>query len=273
MVRRSMIRLSVFVALLGLAVGAPLPAQTAREQLVRTLDSLAGAPVQEGRAVGIAVAVVKGKDTLLLKGYGKADAEWNVPMATDAMFEIGSITKQFTAAAVLQLRDQGKLTLDDDLTKYFPSFPTQGNRIPLRRMLDHTSGIRGLTEIPEFQDLVVRTLPRDSAIALIARQPFDFPTGEAMIYNNSAFHMLGYVIEKASGMSYEDYVEQNIFAPLGMKRSRYCNSAEVVERRKSKLSLMPEGLERQIPPQDMADLLAFIKNWRYLDGRTPLSAQ
>jgi CubicO group peptidase (beta-lactamase class C family) len=215
---------------LVLGVSAPLAAQS-RVDLIKRLDSLAGAPVQEGRAVGIAVAIVKGNDTLLLKGYGKADVEWNVAMPSDAMFEIGSITKQFTAAAILQLRDEGKLSLDDDLAKYFPTFPTHGNRIPLRRLLDHTSGIKGITEIPEFRDLSVRTLPKDSAIALISRYPFDFPTGEAMIYNNSAFLMLGHIIEKTSGMSYEDYIEKKIFAPLGMKRSMYCNSAENVERR------------------------------------------
>ena len=222
---RSLLALS-----LVLGAASPLAAQS-RADLVKRLDSLAGAPVQEGRAVGIAVAIVKGPDTLLLKGYGKADVEWNVPMPADALFEIGSVTKQFTAASILQLRDEGKLSLDDDLSKYFPNFPTNGNRIPLRRLLDHTSGIKGITEIPEFRDLSVRTLPRDSAIALIARYPFDFKTGEAMIYNNSAFLLLGHIIEKVSGMSYEDYIEKKIFAPLGMKRSMYCNSAESVERR------------------------------------------
>lgn len=220
----------VIASCLVLGASTSLAAQS-RVDLVKRLDSLAGAPVQEGRAVGIAVAIVKGTDTLLFKGYGKADVEWNVPMPTDAMFEIGSITKQFTAAAILQLRDEGKLSLDDDLTKYFPTFPTNGNKIPIRRLLDHTSGIKGITEIPEFRDLSVRTLPKDSAIALIARYPFDFKTGEAMIYNNSAFIMLGHIIEKASGMSYEDYIEKKIFTPLGMKRSMYCNSDENVERR------------------------------------------
>jgi CubicO group peptidase (beta-lactamase class C family) len=221
----------VVAATFSLVIALPVGAQSARDALVKQLDSIAGAPVRDKRAVGIAVAVVKGKDTLLLKGYGKADVEWDVPMPADAMFEIGSITKQFTAAAILQLRDEGKLSLDDDITKYLPMFPTHGNRIPLRRLLDHTSGIKGITEIPEFRGLSERTLPRDSAIALIARQPFDFPTGEAMIYNNSAFILLGHVIDKASGMSYEDYVEKKIFAPLGMKRSMYCNSEELVERR------------------------------------------
>jgi CubicO group peptidase (beta-lactamase class C family) len=220
------------IALLAALVlgGSSALAQDGRAALVRKLDSIAGSPVVEGRAVGIGVAVVKGNDTLLLKGYGKSDVEWNIPMPADAMFEIGSVTKQFTAAALLQLRDGGKLSLDDDITKYVPDWKP-AHPLTLRRLLDHTSGIKGLTEMPEFGQLVVTNHPRDSALALIKRAPFEFAPGEAMIYNNSAFWLLGLVVEKASGMSYEDYVEQKIFAPLGMKRSMYCNSSEVVERR------------------------------------------
>jgi CubicO group peptidase (beta-lactamase class C family) len=220
-----------FSTLLALVLAVPASAQANRDALVKKLDSLAGSPVLEGRAVGIGVAVVKGNDTLLLKGYGKADVEWNVPMPTDAMFEIGSVTKQFTAAAILQLRDEGKLSLDDELTKYLPDFPTRGHKLTLRRLLDHTSGIKGITEMPEFRWLVTSSHPRDSAYALIKRYPFEFSPGDAMIYNNSAFWLLGMVVEKVSGTTYEDYVEKKIFEPLGMKRSSYCNSNEVVERR------------------------------------------
>ena len=222
-------RLSVLVFALA-TLPAALPAQSGRDALVRTLDSLAGAPVQEGRAVGITVAVVRGTDTLLVKGYGKAELDWNVPMPADAVMEIGSVTKQFTAAAILQLRDEGKLSLDDDITKYVADW-TPAHKLTLRRLLDHTSGIRGLTELPDFGRIVNTNWHRDSALAIIKRAPFDFAPGEAMIYNNSAFWLLGLVVEKASGMSYEDYVEKKIFAPLGMTRSSYCNSNELVERR------------------------------------------
>jgi CubicO group peptidase (beta-lactamase class C family) len=207
-------------------------AQSNRADLVKKLDSLAGSGVLENRAVGIAAAVVRGNDTLLMKGYGKADVEWNVPMPADALFEIGSITKQFTTVALLQLRDDGKLSLDDEITKWLPDFDMRGNKVTLRRLLDHTSGIKGLTEMPEFGNLSSNPrFPRDSAYALIKRYPFDFKTGEAQIYNNSAFWLLGLVVEKASGTTYENYVEKKLFEPLGMKRSMYCNSAENVERR------------------------------------------
>jgi CubicO group peptidase (beta-lactamase class C family) len=214
------------------ALGASTAAAQAGRTLADKLDSLAGSGVQENRAAGIVAAVVKGNDTLLLKGYGKADIEWDVPMPPDAMFEIGSVTKQFTAVALLQLRDQGKLSLDDDITKWLPDFDTRGNKLTLRRLLDHTSGMVGITEMPEFGILVSNgRFPRDSAYALIKRYPFQFPTGEAQIYNNSAFWLLGLVIEKASGTTYEDYVEKKIFEPLGMKRSMYCNSSENIPRR------------------------------------------
>jgi D-alanyl-D-alanine carboxypeptidase len=214
------------------AVVSSATAQADRATLIRKLDSIAGAGVVENRTVGAGVAVVRGNDTLLLKGYGKADVEWNVPLPADAVFEIGSVTKQFTAVAILQLRDEGKLSLEDPITKWLPDFDTRGNTVTLRRLLDHTSGIKGLTEMPEFGNLTNNSrFPRDSAYALIKRYPFEFTTGEAQIYNNSAFWLLGLVIEKASGMSYEDYVEKKLFAPLGMKRSSYCNSTENIERR------------------------------------------
>jgi CubicO group peptidase (beta-lactamase class C family) len=224
---------TLMFTLLLLAPAAGAAYAQDRAALVARLDSLAGAPVAEGRAAGINVAVVHGRDTLLLKGYGKANIELDVPMPAHAVHEIGSVTKQFTAAAILQLRDEGKLSLDDDLTKYFPDYPTGGRSISVRRLLDHTSGIKGITEIPGFRELQHRGWSRDSAIALFARQPFEFEPGEAMIYNNSAYILLGHIIDKASGMSYERYVQERIFAPLGMTASRYCNNFEVVPQRAS----------------------------------------
>ena len=231
-------------ALVAILIGASAAVAQAGRTPAQRLDSIAGAGVLENRVAGTVVAVVKGNDTLLLKGYGKADVEWDVAMPADAMFEIGSVTKQFTAAAILQLRDAGKLSLDDDITKWLPDFDTRGNKVPLRRLLDHTSGIVGITEMPEFGILVNNPrFPRDSGYALIKRYPFQFPTGEAQIYNNSAFWLLGLIIEKASGTTYENYIEQKLFEPLGMKNSTYCNSA---------LPMMPprsrdSGCGRQMP--------------------------
>jgi CubicO group peptidase (beta-lactamase class C family) len=219
-------------AVLLLAFAVP----TARAQddaaLTRRLDSIAGYWVRRHLAVGIVAAVVRGDDTLLMKPYGKADVEWDVPMPLDAMFEIGSATKQFTAVAVLKLRDQGKLSLDDEITKWLPDFNTHGHTVTLRELLAHTSGIGDFTEAPEFATLMTNLrFPRDSAYALEQRTPPQFAPGEEQIYNNAGFWLLGLVIERASGMTYEDYIERNIFAPLGMTRSMYCHSEEDIPRR------------------------------------------
>ena len=229
-----------------IAITASTAAAQSERTLAQRLDSLAGSGVLENRAVGIAAAVVRGNDTLLFKGYGKSDVEGNIAMPVDALFEIGSATKQFTAVALLQLRDQGKLSLDDEITKWLPDFDTRGHTVTLRRLLDHTSGIVGLTEMPEFGLLAMNDrFPRDSAYALIKRYPFQFEPGEAQIYNNSGFWLLGLVIEKASGMTYEDYIETRIFAPLGMTRSMYCNSAENVPRRAQGYMIPSPGVVRR----------------------------
>lgn len=152
-----------------------------RTRIAAAVDSLVADALKGGRAAGMSVAVVRGRDTIVMKGYGYADLEFNVATPPRAIYEIGSVTKQFTAAALLQLQEQGKLSLDDELTKYLPSYPTQGRQITLRRLLDHTSGIKGYTELPEFGALMMRKLPRDSLVALFASKPFDFEPGEAAV--------------------------------------------------------------------------------------------
>jgi CubicO group peptidase (beta-lactamase class C family) len=189
--------------------------------------------------------VVHRGDTLLLKGYGLADLEWNVPMADDAVFEIGSMTKQFTATAVLQLVEQGKLDLDADLTTYLPDYDTQGRHIPLRRLLDHTSGIKGYTEMPVFGEIMMRDLPRDSLVAKFEAASLEFEPGTAQIYNNSAYFLLGLIIAKASGEPYEEFVKKHLFEPLGMARSYYCDERAVVARRAHGYDQGPKGLAQK----------------------------
>lgn len=214
--------------LMSLAVAQPAPA------LVQKLDAIAGAGVLESRAVGLVAAVAKGKDTLLIKAYGKADIEGGVPMTADTVIPIGSVTKQFTAAAILQLRDQGKLGLDDEITEWLPDFDTGGSRVTLRHLLVHTSGITELSEIPAIRAMRLITNASatfDEVYRIASRQPFRFPAGTLQIYTNTNYWLLGRIIEKASGMTYEDYIEKRIFEPLGMSRSMYCNDSEDVPRR------------------------------------------
>lgn len=225
-------RIQAVLLIFGALSLTPAASAQSRADLIQRIDSMASDVIAKQHAIGMVVAVMQGNDTLLLKPYGLADLEWNVLMPVDAMFEIGSQAKQFTAVMILQLRDEGKLSLDDDLTKWLPDFDTHGQGLPLRRLLDHTSGIHDFTETPEFRALVSnRAWPRDSAYALIKRYPADFAPGERQQYSNSGFWLLGLVVEKASGLKYEDYLEKKLLEPLGMTRSMYCDSFENVPRR------------------------------------------
>jgi len=194
------------------AAASPLAAQLRTPPTV-TFDSIASANIAKDRTIGAVVAIVKGKDTLFLQQYGKADVETDVAMHTDAIFGIGSITKQFTAAAILQLRDQGKLGLDDDVTKWLTDFPTGGARLPLRRLLDHTSGISNVPELTQLRR--DPNASRDTIYAVIKRYPLQFAPGTAQMYSNRAYWLLHLVVEKASGMTYQQYLERMIFEPSG----------------------------------------------------------
>lgn len=237
----------VLLALFSIGAST-VSAQPARD-FVQRLDSIAGAGVLEKRAVGITAAVVKGNDTLLLKAYGKSDIEGDVPMTVDTIIPIGSTTKQFTAAAILQLRDAGKLGLDDDITKWLPDFDTRGNKVTLRHLLGHTSGLDELSAMPEIRAMKLLrnpTVTREAVYKIVSRHPFQFPAGTMQIYSNTGFWLLGLIIEKAGGMTYEDYVEKKIFQPLGMSRSLYCANSKNVARRAYGYGMRP-GFPGRIP--------------------------
>lgn len=227
MSRRVVLGVAVALAC-GVAVGARQAAP--RPDVGARIDAIVEAPIKEGKVAGTSVTVVHKGQTIVAKGYGKADLEWDIPTPADATYEIGSVTKQFTAAALLLLRDDGKLSLDDEITKHLPSYPTQGQRLPLRRLLNHTSGIKGYTEIEEFGDFMRLDKPKDALVALFSAKPFDFPSGDEQIYNNSAFFLLGLVIEKVSGQSYAAFVKQRLFDGVGMPNSYYCSERTLVKR-------------------------------------------
>jgi CubicO group peptidase (beta-lactamase class C family) len=202
-------------------------ASFAQQDVSTRIDTIVNAPITAGQLAGASVAVVKGGDTILMKGYGLADVELDVPTPPRATYEIGSVTKQLTAAAILLLAEQGKLSLDDDLTKYLPEYPTSGHRVTIRRLLNHTSGIKGYTEMPAFREFQRLKRPRQELVALFSHEPFEFAPGEQQTYNNSAFFLLGLVIEKVSGTSYESFVQTQLFDKVGMPDSYYCSERTV----------------------------------------------
>lgn len=165
-----------------------------------------------------AIAVLAARDGKIVfqKAYGFANLENRVPAKVDSKFRIGSITKQFTAAAILKLVEQGKIKLDDPLTKFIPDFP-KGDRVTIHHLLTHTSGIHSYTGKPEFM-LTVRTFTKpDALIKSFKGDAYDFEPGQRWLYNNSGFFLLGHIVEKLSGKTLGEYFKATFFDPIGMK--------------------------------------------------------
>ena len=167
------------------------------------------------------VLVARGTDVILSKGYGSANLEWDIPNTPATKFRLGSITKQFTAASILLLEERGKLKLDDPIKKYVPEAPAAWDAITIFNLLTHSSGIPNFTSLPDYSSLKLRDTPVAKTVMTVRDKPLDFVPGEKMSYSNSGYLVLGYVIEQVTGGSYEKFVTDNIFTPLGMKDSGY----------------------------------------------------
>ena len=168
------------------------------------------------------VLVAKGGEVLLRRGFGLANREWNVPHRGTGKFRLGSLTKQFTAAAILQLMERGKLALDDEIARSYPEAPAAWRNVTLFHLLTHTSGIPSYTSIPGFfQGMAQRDLGPREIIALTENEPLDFAPGTKFKYNNGGYVILGQVIERLGQEPYEDYVRANILLPLGLGNTGY----------------------------------------------------
>lgn len=210
-----------------------LPAVAAAEptappgELAAQLDEVAARAYPPDQP-GAVVLVVKDGKPLLRKAYGLANVELRVPNRPEHLFRIGSVTKQFTAAAILLLAERGKLALADDITKYLPGYPTHGHKITIEHLLTHTSGIPSYTSLLEFRGKAVLDLTHDEMMALWKDKPLDFPPGTKWQYSNSGYYLLGVIIEKVSGMPYADFLDKNIFRPLGLAHTRYDKPEDII---------------------------------------------
>lgn len=225
----------VSILIVVLAMTLPIEASAnpqLQEQTVLTLDEIAATPVKKGLTVGLVAIVSKDGEVVYEGAKGMANAEWEVPMTVDAMFEVGSIAKQIIAVAILQLRDNSKLDLADDIYKWVPELGGGESGITLRHLLSHTSGIYRFDDTPEWKrNTFLPGVGRTSALELISISPTQFEAGEAQAYSNSGYWLLGLVVERASGQPLEQYLKDKIFEPLGMNRSIYCDSYADVDRR------------------------------------------
>jgi D-alanyl-D-alanine carboxypeptidase len=190
---------------------------------------------------GAAVVIMKDGEIIHEEGYGLANVELGVPITPDSIFRIGSVTKQFTSAAIMLLQQRGELSVSDPIGKYLPEFPTHGHHITIEHLLNHTSGIMSYTNIPGYMDAGVRPdLTTEELIDVFKNLPMDFAPGDKWSYNNSGYVLLGAIIETISGQSYEDFIALNIAGPLGLDSTLY-GGPKLIPNRVSGYSLDDEG--------------------------------
>jgi CubicO group peptidase (beta-lactamase class C family) len=218
----------VLVAMIFCFYGGTALAQLpAGDELGNRVDAVAKQLLSRHTA-GVSIAVAREGRLILARGYGMANVEHSVAVTPETVFHIASISKNILAAVVLQLVDQGKLRLDDDVTKYVPEAPTQGRRVTVRQLLNHTSGIYSFTSLPNAADNERLELTHEQVLRLIKDRPFDFEPGTRWRYDNSAFYLAGMVVERVTKQEYGAYVREHVFKPLGMSSASLCYARMIV---------------------------------------------
>lgn len=231
----------------ALAVSLSLNAQTA--DTIRLIDNIFS---QWNNATpGVAVAVERGGEVLYNKAFGLANLEYNVPNTTETIFEAGSVSKQFTAAAILLLAKEGKLSLDDDVRKWVPELPSYETPITIQHLITHTSGLKdwgsiyGLTGWPRTTRVYTQELSFD---IVFRQQSLNFPPGDQYSYSNSNYVMMVLITERVSGMRFARFCNERLFEPLGMKDTRWRdNHRDVIPGRATAYSAARGGFILNMP--------------------------
>lgn len=230
-------RLAMFVLFVGAIVSSNF---SSAQKLESTIDKLLSENYS-GDKPGATALVYKDGKVIYRNAVGMANLELEVVMKPENVIEIGSITKQFTSVAVLMLVEQGKLSVDDEITKFMPDYPTNGKKITVHNLLNHTSGIKSYTSMQSFMSLARQDMSPTELIGHFKNEPMDFDPGEEWSYNNSGYIILGHIIEVVSKKSYAEFIEDNIFIPLGMKSSYYGSMTELIPNRATGYSPIENG--------------------------------
>ncbi|RZJ01046.1 MAG: serine hydrolase [Brevundimonas sp.] len=229
-------------ALFGLtALVLAAAAAPARAQDPARMDQVARTAADADEFSGAAL-VARDGEILFDRGYGFANREWAVPNDGDTKFRLGSLTKQFTAVAIMILNERGLVDLDAPVKTWLPDAPATWDRVTVRHLLSHTSGVPNFTDFDDYG--ASKTLPAtlDSLISRFRDRPLDFQPGEGWDYSNSGYILLTAVVEKASGESYADFVAKTLFQPLGMTDSGYDDPASILTRRAAGYTPGPGGI-------------------------------
>ncbi|AXG70187.1 penicillin-binding protein 4* [Kordia sp. SMS9] len=207
-----------------------IPLATFAQSIENQIDQLMSDQYKK-EASGATILVAKDGKVIFRKAYGKANLELDIDMIPENIFEIGSITKQFTAVGILMLLEEGKLSLEDEITKYIPDYPTQDTKITIHHLLTHTSGIKSYTSMDSLREYARKDISPTELIDAFKNEPMDFKPGEQFRYNNSGYALLGYIIEKITGKTYEEFVQKRIFDKVKMKNSYYGSKSKLIKNR------------------------------------------
>jgi CubicO group peptidase (beta-lactamase class C family) len=205
------------------ATATPEPPTPTPAVDIRAADAYLAAETAAGRFSGAVLVAQEGR-ILLEKGYGPADRETGLANTPQTRFHIGSLTKQFTAMAILQLQERGKLQVTDHISQYLPDCPAAWRDITIEHLLTHTSGLPDYFDQPGLDALLTQAVAPGEIVNLFRNQPLLFKAGSTYRYSNSGYVLLGEIIERASGESYADWIERNILTPLGMAGTTYGSS-------------------------------------------------
>jgi CubicO group peptidase (beta-lactamase class C family) len=233
---RNYSRVLITLVLLYAAMAATALAQADK------VDEYIKSEIEKRKIPGLSLAVVKNGEVIKAQGYGLANIELKVPATADTIYQSGSVGKQFTSAAVMLLVEEGKINLDDRISKYLDPTPEIWKEITVRHLLTHTSGIKNYGE----KDINYRQDYTDEELIKVAASfPLDFQPGEKWSYSNTGYILLGYVIKKASGKFYGDYLKERVFAPLGMTTARVINEEDIIPNRAAGYRLAKGDIKNQ----------------------------
>jgi len=219
--------------------------------VARRIEAVIAQVVARPEAAGLSVAVARGDRIIFERGAGLAEIDSKRPADAATEFRIGSVTKQFTAAAIMKLVEKGKIGLDDPLAKYLPDFDTGGRTVTIRQLLNHASGIPNYTN-PAFIKIAAKPdLSREDVFKLVSGTPFDFEPGKGWRYSNTNYFLLGLIVEKVSGRSYPDFLQRELFGPLGLKRTRYDDGTPAADSAQGYAFNPADGTRRKADPLNM----------------------
>src|SRR5687767_6796766 len=212
---------SRFLLVAGFTLNA---APAGAQATLDSVDRYVRAEVARQRIPGLSVAVLRGDSIVLARGYGFANLEHRVPATDSTVYQSGSVGKQFTAAAVVLLAREGKLSLDDPIRRFFPEGPAAWDRVTVRHLLTHTSAI------PDYTDSTMdyrRDYTEAQLVELAARLPLQFRPGATWSYSNTGYALLGFIVRRVSGEFYGDFLRRRVFEPLGMRTARVISESDI----------------------------------------------